>query len=129
MITATLTNPSTLEVVNMPLIEQDFINTPIERATDVETLDASMYTDFVAQVEAWTFNYQSLTQAQYDALRAVYDNQFTNYVYPLLSIPFYGLEDQPVRMYINEKNIWNNCGDVQNAVFNFRETPQLPEGS
>lgn len=120
---------STLNGDAMPPIEQDFISTPIENAVDVVTLDGSMYTDFTSQDRQWTFNYEVLTQAQYDELRAKYDAQFTDYQYPLLSIPFYSVEDQPARMYINEKNIWNNCGDVQNVQITFRETSQLPEGS
>lgn len=118
-----------LNGVDMPPIEIDFINTPTENATDVVTLDGSMYTDFISQNYGWTFNYGSLTKAQYDIIRAVYDSQFTSYEYPLLTIDYYSVEDQPVRMYINEKNIWNNCGDIQNVQITFRETPQLPEVS
>lgn len=120
---------ATLSGETMPPIELDFIHTPTENAVDVVTLDGSMYTDFVSQQYSWTFNYESLTQAEYDAMRAIYDSQFTSYEYPLLSIPYYSLTDQPVRMYINEKNIWNNCGAVQNVQFTFRETDQLPEVS
>lgn len=118
-----------LNGVDMPPIEIDFINTPTENATDVVTLDGSLYTDFISQNYGWTFNYDSLTQAEYDVLRAVYDSQFTLYTYPELTIDYYSLEDQPVRMYINEKNIWDHCGSVQNVQITFRETPQLPEVS
>jgi hypothetical protein len=120
---------ATLNGQAMPRIQRDFINTPTENAADITTLSGELYTDFVSVEQSWTFNYESLTQAQYDALRAIYDLQFTAYEYPLLSIPFYELEDQPVRMYINDKNIWNNCGSVQNVQFIFRITQQLSEGS
>src|SRR5688572_28231881 len=120
---------ATLNGTAMPPIELDFINTPTENAVDVVTLDGSMYTDFVSQEYAWAFNYDSLTEAQYDAIRAIYDSQFTFYEYPLLSIPYYDIEDQPVRMRINEKNIWNHCGDVQGVQVTFRQTDQLPEVS
>lgn len=121
MITATLNS------YQMPTIEQQFLNTPIENATDVVTLGGQLYVDFVSQESSWTFNYQSLTQSQYDTLRAIYDSQFTEYQFPELSIPFYGIENQPVRMYINEKDIWNNCGAVQNVQFTFRITEQMPD--
>ncbi len=123
MITATLND------TQMPPIELEFLHTPIENAVDVQTLDGSLYTDFVSQQYSWAFNYESLTQAEYDNLRAIYDLQFSIYEYPTLSIPYYSLTDQPVRMFINEKNIWNNCGAVQNVQFTFRETDQLPEVS
>lgn len=120
---------ATLNAVAMPPIEVDFLHTPIENAVDIETLDGSLYTDFTSINHSWAFNYDSLTEAQYQALRDAYNAQFTDYQYPLLSIPHYSLADQPVRMYINEKNIWNNCGDVQNVQIRFRETSQLPEVS
>lgn len=124
MITASLNGQS------MPTIEQDFINTPTENAVDVVPLSGDIYTDFVSIEQTWTFNYQSLTQDQYNTLRAAYDSQFQPpFEYPLLSIPFYSIEDQPVRMYINEKNIWNNCGAVQGVVITFRLTRQQTEGS
>jgi hypothetical protein len=123
IITATLNGSA------MPTIQRDFLNTPKENATDIQTLDGNLYTDFVSVEHSWTFNYRSLTQDQYNVLRAIYDSQFTLFEYPLLSIPFYSLEDAPVRMYINEKNIWSNCGDVQNVQFIFRITDQLDNGS
>lgn len=119
---------ATLDGEAMPTIERDFINTPTENATDVQVLSGELYTDFVSIIETWTFNYSSLTQAQYEALRDIYNSQFeAPYQYPVLAIPFFGL-NSPARMYINEKNIWNNCGDVQGVQFIFRVTEQL-EGS
>ena len=120
---------ATLNGQPMPQIQRDFINRPQENAADVVTLSGRMYTDFVSVEHSWTFNYESLTQAEYDSLRAIYDSQFTSYQYPTLSIPFYEIDEVPVRMYINEKNIWNNCGAVQGAQFIFRITEQLSEGS
>lgn len=128
MITATLTG-SGMTAYDMPPIEQDFINTPTENSADVVTISGDMYTDFTSQESAWEFNYSTLTEEQYAAIRAIYDSQFTEYAYPTLSIPFFSLTDKPVRMYINAKNIWNNCGDVQNVQIRFRETSQLPESS
>lgn len=119
-----------LNGVQMPRLERDWINTPQENAVDVVPLSGRMYTDFVSVEQSWQFNYQSLTQAQYDVLRAVYDSQFESpFEYPLLSIPFYEIEDQPARMYINEKNIWNNCGAVQGVQITFRLTEQQSESS
>lgn len=123
MITATLSGDA------LPPIERDFIDTPIENAVDVETLSGDLYTDFTSQQRAWTFNYDLLTQDQYDDLRAKYDAQFIDYQYPTLSIPYYSVADKPVRMYINDKYIWDNCGSVAGVQVKFRETSQLPEVS
>lgn len=123
MITAVLNG------LQLPPLELDFINTPIENAQDVQTLDGSIYTDFSSLNSAWTLNYVSLTEDQYNAIRAIYNSQFTLFEYPLLTISYYGVEDVPVRMYINEKDIWNHCGSVRNVQLSFRETNQLSESS
>lgn len=112
---------ATLNGVQMPPIEQDFINTPLENATDVQVLSGDIYTDFISQGSQWTFNYDSLTETQYNALRAAYDAQFTSHVYPTLAIPYYSVSSK-ARMTINDKNIWNNCGSVQNVTITFRLT-------
>lgn len=127
MISASLTNDN--GTLQLPPIEKQFLNTPVENATDVQTLDGNIYTDFTNQKGQWEFNYDSLTEDEYNAIRAFYDAQFTLYAYPELSIPHYSLADKSVRMYINEKDIWNHCGAVQNVKLTFRETDQLPEVS
>lgn len=119
-----------IDLLRLPSIEKQFLHTPIEATVDVITLDNNLYTDFTAQnASSWTFHYDSLTKIEYNAIRAKYDAQFTNYSYPLLTIPFYSVTNQPVRMSINEKDIWDNCGDIQNVVLTFRETDQIPEVS
>lgn len=121
---------ATLNGVQLPPLEQDFINNNLENAVDVTTLDGAVYTDFVDNDFAiWTMEWDSLTQAEYDAIRAIYNSQFTTFEYPLLSIPFYSIEDVPVRMTINEKEIWNHCGDVMGVRLTLRETNALPEVS
>lgn len=127
MITASLTNVN--GTIQLPRIQRDFINAPIENAQDVETLSGEIYTDFVSLENRWIFNYASMTEAEYQAVRDFYDAQFEDLEFPLLSIPFFGVADAPARMYINDKNIWNNCGDVQGVQFIFRLTSQLDFGS
>lgn len=123
MITATLNG------VDMPPIEIEFLSKPQEIATDVQTLSGDIYTDFVNQTNVWKFSYSLISEEDYNVLKGIYDSQFTTYQYPLLSIPHYALEDKPVRMYINERNVWDNCGSVQNVQITFRETSQLAESS
>lgn len=127
MITASLTNAN--GTLQLPPIEKQFLNTPVENAVDVQTLDGNIYTDFTNQKGIWEFNYDSMTEDEYNAIRAFYDAQFTLYAYPELSISHYSLANKSVRMYINEKDIWNNCGAVQNVKLTFRETDPLPEVS
>jgi hypothetical protein len=119
MITATLTDDN--GTITLPDIEQQFLATPLGITVDVETLDFTLYTDFTAKKNEWSFSYDHMTEDEYNDIRAKYDAQFTLNDYPLLSIPFYSLSNKPVRMYINEKDVWNHCGDVQNVVLRFRE--------
>lgn len=128
MITATLSDAT--DTLQLPPIEKQFLHAPVENAVDVTTLNNDVYTDFAGtQRGQWEFNYDSLTEDEYNDIRAFYDRQFTAFAYPELTIPHYSLSNQPVRMYINEKDIWNNCGAIQNVKLTFRETGQLPEVS
>lgn len=119
MITATLTDAN--GTITLPDIEQDFLQSPIENAVDVDTLNGTTFTDFTNKKHEWSFSYDSLTEDEYNAIRAKYDAQFTTNTYPQLSIPYYSLSNKSVRMYINDKDIWNNCGSVQNVQLRFRE--------
>lgn len=123
MITASLNG------VAMPPIEQQFLERPMENAQDIVTLDGNMYTDFISLNKMWVFNYVIMTEAEYQLIKDAYEAQFTTYQYPELSIPYYGIVDQPARMYLNEQDVWNNCGDVQNVQIQFRLTDQLDGGS
>lgn len=127
-ITATLTdNTGTL---TLPDIEVPLKTEFIDIATDVVTVSNDLYTDLVGnRRRRWTFNYSSLTEQQYDDIKAYYDNQFVTYQYPTLSIPFYSVTDVIVRMNINDQDVYNDCGNVENVIVTFRETAQLPEGS
>lgn len=126
MITAIIANTSTS--VTLPILEQDFVNKPIENAVDIETLNGRLYTDFVNQKGEWSLSFDSLTEDEYNDIRAIYDSQFTEYDYPTLSIAYYSVEDVSVRMYINDKNIWNNCGAIQNVELRFREQYATGDG-
>lgn len=119
-----------LNELQLPPIEHDFIMTPLEMVTDVVTLGNEMFTDFSGETfNLWTFNYAYLTEAQFNAIKAIYDEQFTLYQYPLLTIDHYSVEDMPVRMTLNPRTIADHCGTVQGVQITFRETAQLPEGS
>lgn len=118
-----------LNALELPRIEVEFVHTSGENAVDIETLDGSLYTDFVSQEYTWMFNYDSLTEAQYNAIKAIYDSQFTLYEYPTLTIDYYSVDEVPVRMSINPKSIIDNCGTVQGVQLIFRVTAQLPEVS
>lgn len=128
MITAFLTDNS--GTLKLPAIEVPLKTEDLYVEADVVTASNDMYTDLISNKRRkWTFTYSNITKEQYDDVKSYYDNQRVTYQYPTLSIPFYGVEDVVVRMMINEQDVYNNCGDVENVVVTFRETVQLPEGS
>lgn len=127
MISLVLTDSTgslTLPVLGIPLS----IDT-LENATDVVTLDYNMYTDFINSKRQWSNTWESLSEAQYEALKGYYDRQFTLFEYPELTIDHFSVADVPVRMYLNTREVWNYCGDVQNVQVIFRESTQLSGAS
>ena len=130
MITATLTYkliPGGADVtITLPELDIPLTEGIIEGATDVQTLDNNVSTYFIRQKRSWSTRYEALPKDLYDIVRAVYDSQFTSFTYPRLSIPYYSIINVPVRMTLNAKEVWNNCGDVQNIQIGLRETRQRP---
>lgn len=114
------TGASTLQMLEVPLT----INT-IEGATDVQTLDYNVYTDFLTQKRVWSHTWAYMDESDYNILKGYYDRQFTLFEYPELSIDYYNVANVPVRMTLNQQEVVNFCGRVQNVEVTFRETKQL----
>ena len=114
------TGTSTLQMLEVPLT----INT-IEGATDVQTLDYNVYTDFLTQKRVWSHTWAYMDESDYNILKGYYDRQFTLLEYPELSIDYYNVANVPVRMTLNQQEVVNYCGRVQNVEVTFRETKQL----
>jgi hypothetical protein len=119
-----LQNSKTWELLEVPFTEQ-----PVEGVSDVQTLSGNVYTDFLYQKRIWKHKWAYMTEQEYLELRAFYDRQFTDYKYPLVTIPDLGVENVPVRMSINNRNIVNNCGVVSGVEITLRETAQINAGS
>ena len=114
------TGTATLQMLEVPLT----INT-IEGATDVQTLDYNVYTDFLTQKRVWSHTWAYMDESDYNILKGYYDRQFTLFEYPELSIDYYNVANVPVRMTLNQQEVVNYCGRVQNVEVTFRETKQL----
>jgi len=123
MITIELTNNSGSLV--LPALAPPLTTTTVEGATDVQTLDNNVSTYFTANKRQWTQKWDYMSEADYNALKAYYDSQWTEFKYPLLTIDHYGVSNVPVRMYMDERNTIDNCGTVENVSTTFRETRQL----
>ncbi len=78
------------------------ITTPNE--ADVRTLDGSLYTDFINNLRSWEISWEKLTKAEYDAIRQIFLDQYTNEAYPVLLIPFYEI-GVPAKISLSPKDI------------------------
>jgi hypothetical protein len=126
-IVASLTdNSGTLQ---LPTLEIPLRQETMENAVDVQTLDFNVYTDFINSKRRWTIGWSILTETEFNELMAFYQRQFTDFQYPVLSIPEQDVDDVTVRMYVNTKDVVTDCGEVANFQVTFRETAQMPSGS
>lgn len=122
MIEMTLTDGTgsdTLALLNVPLTEAT-----IEGAVDVQTLDNNISTYFTDNKRSWSHTWAYMTKDEYDTLKGYYDRQWVTYLYPLLTISQLSISNIPVRMYLEPKNIIDNCETVQGVTVSFRETGQ-----
>lgn len=71
------------------------------------TLDGSLYVDFYNNRRSWEISWKYLKPAEYNAIRAKYDRQFSQQTMLQFVVDPLGLF-VPVYISINEKNIkWN----------------------
>jgi len=90
-----LPNYATLKEITQPNIAKNI------------TLDGSLYVDFYNNRRVWEISWKYLKAAEYDALRAKYNLQFSSQTMLQFVVDPLGLF-VPVFISINEKNIkWN----------------------
>ncbi len=114
----------TINFPSPPLIES-----VIEGATDVTTLDLNLYTDFFATKRSWSDTISYMSESDFNQLKGFYDRQWTLFQYPVLGIPDLDVSDVVVRFYLSPRQVRDNCGTVQNVEMMFRETIQMSESS
>lgn len=115
--------------LTLPDLEVPLTITTLEGATDVQTLDYNIYTDFVTTKRTVAHTWLYLTETDYNNLKAFYDRQFTLFEYPSISISALSITDMVVRMNLNPQSIIDLCGTVQGVTVSFRETSQNPASS
>lgn len=103
-----------------------FLERSIENAADVVTLDGTMYTDFININKEWTINFEELCHADYNEIKTVYNNQFSNGEYPTFVLPYLTV-NASVRMWINERNVQKDGTSVRGFQVRLRETNQNVE--
>lgn len=112
--------------LTLPALEVPLAINTIEGATDVQTLDYNIYTDFIALKRLITHTWAYLSEDDFNNLKGFYDRQFIFFEYPTISIPALSITDIVVRMNLNPQTIIDKCGTVDNVTVSFRESKQNP---
>lgn len=102
--------------------------TILENTRDVTTLDYNLYTDFINTKRQYVIRFSPLKKSDYETIRSFYDRQFIDYLYPTVTIEDYNFTDVPVRMYINDRSVEDDCGIVIGFEITIRESVQLSSG-
>lgn len=123
MIDIQLTDLQSSEILQVP--EAPFTQTIVEGAVDVQKLNRNLSTYFTYNKRQWSHTWAYMSKADYDIMIGFYERMWTNRKYPLLTISALGINDVPVRMYTEPKNIIDNCETVQNVTVSWRETGQM----
>jgi hypothetical protein len=126
MYTITLTDSTTS--ATMPVLNVPLMQTVLEGAVDVTTLDLNMYTDFFATKRLWTHRWAYMTESEFNVLKGFYDRQWTLREYPTITIADLAVTDVVVRLNISPQSIIDNCGTVADVEATFRESVQTTSG-
>lgn len=99
-----------LDSTALPMVRaEDFIELLNPNESSNKTLDGSLYTDFIGLNRSWQVKWPRLTDTQYDAIRALFNYQYTNETYLHLEIPYYSI-DTTAKLEISSKDIkWDGC--------------------
>lgn len=114
---------ATINSVDLPAIEVPLRMRRLDMLNPRVTLsnDVFAYTTENRR-RMWEFPYSSMDETTYEAIQAVYDAQVETGVFPTISIPYYNVEDVTVFMQLNDMEVYNDCGSIQNIQLSFRET-------
>lgn len=98
----------------------ELIEIPQPNATRNETLDGSLYVDFMNNRRKWQISWNLLSSAEYQNIRAKYDKQFSEQRMLTLSIPAINVYTN-VYISINEKRIKYNGQYVKDCTIILEE--------
>lgn len=108
----------------LPELEVPLTITTLEGATDVQTLDYNVYTDFITTKALYSHTWAYMSEEDYNVLKGYYMRQFSLFQYPNATIDKLGITNQTVRMTLNPQSIIDNCGTVESVTITLRETKQ-----
>lgn len=81
---------------------------------DNVTLDGTLYTDFVNNRRSWNVGWEKLKAADYNTIRALYNEQYQYEAYHTFELPEYGIT-AAMKINISDRNIRLN-GEIMEGV-------------
>ena len=112
--------------ITLPQLEIPLSLAILEGASDVQTLDYNVYTDFITTKRLVSHTWSYLSKADFTALKGYYDRQFTMFAYPTITITEMGITDMIVRMILSPQSVSDQCGTVEGVTVSFRESKVNP---
>lgn len=112
-----------LDGVTLPMPDVPFQEIFEGLETTNQTLDGSIYTDFIVPGHtrrSWSLAWAVLSKDDYDAIRAIRDAQYTDEAYPILQIDYYNVY-APVKVGLNQKDIYLDGCRIQGIELTLAE--------
>lgn len=102
--------------------------TPIINETDIETLDGNISTYYSSTKRQYSFKLYPMDSANYVALKGFIERQYSNLRYPSITVDGaenLNVDNMTAKMTLNEQQVVNQCGLVDNITVTFRESRQM----
>jgi len=88
--------------------------------TDNTTLDGTLYTDFVNNRRGWQVGWEKMKAADYDIVRAIYNDQYKYEAYHTIELPEYGIT-AAMKINISDRNIRLNGEVIEGVSITLKE--------
>lgn len=118
------TDSMTFDVLVVPVTLSPIIN-----ETDVETIDGNISTYYSSTKRQYSFKLGYLDAETYAGLLGFRERQYQALKYPTITITGdqnINVTNMTAKIEVNDQNVINNCGLVENVVVTFRESKQMP---
>lgn len=114
----------------MPALEVPLTLADARKSTDVEVLSNDIYTDVFPYKRTGSHEWAYMSKDDYDILYGFYyRQQFTLFKYPTISIPAVNIVSMVAKIDVGTQSIIDDCGQVEDVRFTFRESKQNPGSS
>ncbi len=116
-------------VMELSVIEVPLTLTAIINEADVETIDGNISTYYGSTKRQYAFKLGYVDSETYAKIIAFRDRQYKNYKYPIISVTGasnVNVTNMTAKMSVNDQQVIDNCGWVENVVLTFRESRQMP---